>query len=498
VKKAVKNIISSYQFRFLFLFFIVWLILQYLFIPDADDFRWGSQYGVDMLKNGFDIAGNNRFFSNLLIVFFARFLIPKAIFYALIMTGIYYLIVEFTSKSKLMYSLTAFLIFTVSPGIFIDSLVVASFFMNYGLSLLFVLFYLHFAKSCFTKPSKKLTAAALVFAFPAQLVLETASIYLVVLSFLCLALYFYKKRKVTLPLLAWCILSILGFIVLMAGSKSQATGHAYRRMALPWVDYSNNNVLRGYLPDTCMSILKELKMLGIVPVAIISILLIVMIVKLNIKKSKSAFLIACILGYNVLFPLVIVSIYFFSDTIPSYSLTAYTIAFFEVFVSIAFVALSFYIFNICIKDKRLKQGIFFLLGSMLIVILPLMFIYPTGPRNLLLVAVFIIMMINSLLEYMIDQGLIKISIKKISLTALTGFLIVACGYSAIYGVIHYKFWKRQEYIEAQAAQGSKIIYAERLPLGYFTHFPNPTDPLYANSFNVYFKLDENIIFTEVH
>ena len=69
----------------LYLLTVVLFGVFYYFLPFAgDDWAWGSDIGIDRLKNGFD-GYNGRYLGNILIILATRSVIFKVLFCALIM-----------------------------------------------------------------------------------------------------------------------------------------------------------------------------------------------------------------------------------------------------------------------------------------------------------------------------------------------------------------------------------------------------------------------------
>ncbi|WP_242435449.1 hypothetical protein [Enterococcus faecalis] len=91
--------------KFIILAFLLLTIIFY-FIPYAhDEWMWGSQEGLDLLKNGFQ-GYNGRYFGNIFALIITRSVLIKSLFMSVSSSVLEYKMTKCTSKWTTFFILT--------------------------------------------------------------------------------------------------------------------------------------------------------------------------------------------------------------------------------------------------------------------------------------------------------------------------------------------------------------------------------------------------------
>jgi hypothetical protein len=478
------------------LFFLLFLILEALFVPVNDDWLWGSVSGIDSLKNGYAEA-SSRYVSNTLLIFLLRCPPVRIIFFATVMAGILYLILKLVPQTPLTPMLVAILLLCVSRGIFREVYAWSSGFINYTFSVFIDLAYILFAKWCWknavhTAKNIKLAIIIFILTLPAQLILEISTLYIVMLSFFCFAIFGLKNKKIHLPFLAWFLSSIIGMLVIMLPSFNNTIYKEYRSITMPFANGFKSGLLN--LVEASISMFTYAVLGNAVIWSILAALFIVLLHKQWRSISGWFKKVALILSELILALSIIIFILndIFNVSYPlvqAYKTLKYLKFYFAAFL-VLFIFL-FVISKLFIKSRK----IYFSLVSCAIFTLPYFVVSPFACRSFFASYIFFVMIFAELFHYMFKEKLANFNTKKLYASLLSIFAVLSVMFVYIYSFSLHEYTARNKYIFAEAKKGSKEITISTLRFESFYHTPTPYGPsggYLPRVFNAYYGLDEDI------
>lgn len=206
------------------LLFAVLLVLCYLFPYSHDDWGWGSQYGEDLLREGF--AGyNGRYLGNLMVMALTRSLALRTVTMALSFTAMIALIERITRGGFVAFFLSTLAIFAAPTMIFSQVVVWSAGFANYSFSVLLVLIYIKYVLPLLDaqqpRGGKGVMAALFFLGVVSSLLVEHVTVYCVVLA-IAVPVYTRKRLGRVYPQhIAYLIGVILAAILMFANSNYQ-------------------------------------------------------------------------------------------------------------------------------------------------------------------------------------------------------------------------------------------------------------------------------------
>lgn len=220
----------------LYLFTIVFFALFYYFLPFAgDDWAWGSDIGIERLKNGFD-GYNGRYLGNILIIIVTRSVIARII----ICTFIMFLLILILSKifdnlsdtknsnSNYIIAFSSVLILVLPNQIafgdlqpfqiFGSTVGWLSGFTNYVVPSALILFYYYFATN--KKAESKFIYLLLVFdGVLSCLCVEHYTLFCLMFSFSVIVYRFYYDRKICKKSLSFFVGAFVGALIMFTNSS---------------------------------------------------------------------------------------------------------------------------------------------------------------------------------------------------------------------------------------------------------------------------------------
>ena len=184
-----------------------------------DDLTWGGRIGIERLKIFFR-GYNGRYLGNIAVIILTR--MPRFFRSALMLFGIcllVYFVWLFFDKSKIIVSVFILCFFIMPLQIFSQTVTWISGFANYYISFLLSFIILYLDKEVLFMRGQRSKLLFFILGFASQLFLETNTIYVCFLSFLCLMLYLFMNRKLSTQLLAQAFGSCLGAVIMFSNSS---------------------------------------------------------------------------------------------------------------------------------------------------------------------------------------------------------------------------------------------------------------------------------------
>lgn len=490
---------KRYLFSFLCLFVLCWL-----FPYTGDDWAWGSSIGLERLAGKFDNY-NGRYFGNLVVLALTRSNFLKSAVMAFCLTGIMWYVQYLTKKEWSFYACALLLLFTPKE-ISMQAIVWTSGFSNYTVSIFLSLIYIGCIYWIFDNPEEidpsKLKQSWLqgifliLLGLCSSMIMEYLTLYNLLLSIFVVGYVFYRFRTVLIQHLCYLAGTALGTFLMFSNS-------AYAAIANGTGNYRTvPQSILGYLYQACKNYLsviyQQLYMFNLALNLAILIALVFLYfflfqkMRLGSKRqSKIAF--SCILisvsfwMYSVLTLLII-------GTSRKYP----PLLVFEGFFTIA-AALSVIIFSlIAAKLTHRMWKMLFLICSIVIMVTPLLFVTPIGPRCFFPSYVLFILFFVELCGMLPADTLSAYSKKMVSAFAHAGIAAALVFYLAIFSHIYYVANERVANARQKIAEGETTIELLELPYRTFLWVSTPyEDQNLAERFKLFYDLPLDITLVPV-
>ncbi len=489
----IKNVI------FVSITFLLFACLVYLFPYSGDDWAWGSQIGLDRLRTFFKNY-NGRYAGNLLVMALTRSKALDIIFTSGVITLACFLPKFYATSKKFFLLPLSLALFLIMPKeIWVQAVTWTAGFSNYFPPIVFSMIYLVTIKNIFEDSPPAYKKYVPVFAtltgFLSSLFMENVTLYVLALSAFVILFTFIKFKKIYLT-------HILNFAGCALGAILMFTNGAYSAIANEADTYRSTAFTKG-LVNTVLShvkIINEQLFIKNIPflcvVSVLCILSVVIYLKNNSNKNlKNASLIATFIN---LFSLGIICFknefsYWLIDinTTRASDKTNLFVFFFIGIYFLSVVAIS----AICVSDKKKMLKIQFILFSIPVLVFPLIFVNPIGPRCFLpayfLGVVFCVLMADFVSENIKSREAFNLSLT----TSLSAVCAVAFAFLiSIYMPIHCYDIKRNEYAILQAQAGEKTITLCKLPYGSYVWTGDPNKAPWDERYKLFYGIDENVKF----
>lgn len=232
--------------------------MLYLAPLRLDDWTWGSSIGIDRLKT-FSAGYNGRFFSNTVtpvLLHIPAFI--RVIFQVAVLGGVGYYLYR-TVKNAYLFYLSVLLILLMPAEIYNQTVTWVSGFTNFVLPILSVLFVYHLCTNVILE-NKPVPLPAILIICPviilSQGILETTTIYIFFMLAVTLCLYYVRYKKLSIPCAIFLICSIVGALLMFSngGYIKNINGQDYKEIHITggpafilwyaWNTYIENIVVR--------------------------------------------------------------------------------------------------------------------------------------------------------------------------------------------------------------------------------------------------------------
>ena len=493
-KLSVSNDIpSKRKYIFAALFFLAG-ILQFVLIFKQpyrlDDLTWGGVIGEQRLADLFSDY-NGRYIGNFVVLFLTRIpvilrsLIQELFVVILLIES--YLILK---KDRMSSSMFLILYFTMPLPILSQSVLWISGFSNYCVSAVLVLLVLLVDFRCLEKNEdgkKDSVEGILLFdlcVISGQLILETATIYIIVLSIVVLALYIKRYKGINAILVSQLISSIIGAVIMFMNASYVSAyvhdGTTYKAITIG--DYRFKDLLYNLYVVFDEKIAKM--WLGNNLILNIVLSIIVIIICYRLKNT---------IGYIFGTVGLIFLAGFIYDVVDG-DRSVLNSDLWLVTVSITFTIFVILVAVFVIDKKETKTRLLIFLGSTVILMLPTLFATPIHDRcffNTYLIWAFITVEFG---HYLLDG--IQFNSKTCdNVTALTFALIIVISIATIVGQM--LSWKiesiRLSEIEKCKSENSAFLIIPRVPnANVYCFGANLEDEYWWDNYKSYYDIDSSV------
>ncbi len=481
--------------------FALFFALALLFPYSGDDWAWGSSIGIERLECWFSNY-NGRYAGNLLVLLLTRSKILSAAFISssVILSGI---ICYASLKNKKAVSLLFFtlILLLVSRPIFSQSLVWTSGYSNYVPSILMTFICIYLMQNIFEKKKpvypKYYAPFLLITAFVSSLFMETVTLLNICLGFLIIAYTLIKFKRLYLTHVFFLAGSVTGAMYMFSNEAYLHIANnedGYRETALSGelIDFIEsvfghaNYIFNGFVLD-------NLFLFSVLSVLCIAIGII------HTKTSKAK--ITCVISYfcsavnAVTLILLIakknngfwrlVTVFLNPDYIGHFMLYA-VCAIFILSLSVQII--------VCIKNKSIRDKLILYIISTVLLIIPLFFVTPIGPRCYFAPYLMLDITAVTLFNYAVNEYKIsKKALRHVSTVMLAGLLSVMLFLFTVFIPVNHYSKLRDEYVIAQSQlEDRKNIFVCKVPYSDFVWTGNPaSSELLRERYLLFNNIDTN-------
>lgn len=475
----IKNI--SFRFQLLIVF-ILMFFLTYLFPYSGDDWAWGSSIGLNRLYNGF-ANYNGRYLGNIIVLLLTRSNILKSIVMSITIVCIAYGIMCFINKeNKKIFWISLLLIFLIPTNILAQGIVWTSGFTNYAIPVLLIVVYLNIFKNIFTDSEDyeingKLSFITLLLGFSNALFMENITIYN---SFISLILFIYtyiKFKKFDYVQFSFFVGSIFGLVLMFSNGAYYNIANnndGYRQIA------QNSNILIRCF-DLYFSKFYHLFSFDNYALNVFLSTVILFFTRILIKIEKSK--VTEIALYLCMSYYISYICYIFIRIInPNWNIMLKYTRYFEGGLVIIFCIVTLIVTLIGLNSFTQMKKAFFLETSIIVLVAPLFFVNPIGPRCFLP-------------SYILFVALVCCFIDEIQLPQVSMPLILSVGICYlyllnVYSVIYKNVLDRNIMIQNNVMI-SKKIYIDELPYKNYVWTGDPKIKIWNDRFKLFYDIPED-------
>lgn len=466
--------------KFYILFFAAVTLIAFLFVPSADDWGWGSSYGLKLLENRFD-GYNGRYLGNIFAIALTRMPVLLPFIKSFTITAVLRYIIRYSETDDKSFMFLSASILIIPTSLLTQGFIWTAGFSNYYISALIIIAGFSMITSGRKKSIPELVLI-LIISVSGQLFMETYTLFAAALSALILVVKFRKEKKAD----AACIVHFIGCII---GAVIMFTNSAYVIIANGEDKYQKITVgseEKSFI-TTCFERLFSDVLYNIV-ISCLPVLLALLIVSIVLLKQQGKMK----GGARAAVAAAFVSMAAFGG------LAAYSAAVLhskdKIFFFVGFTALSILTvcaaaFIKCLDEKSKKKVLVCFIAAVLLSV-PFCVVSPVGGRCFVCVDFLCIVALG---EYFRHLNKEKIQRKKVNAFAvILAFVLIfdAAGYATV----NYYTHKKIETITAEAEKGSRLVTLQKTKLGFLTYGVDtePYNKKYMRYFCDYYDLPEGL------
>ncbi|MDD4188240.1 MAG: DUF6056 family protein [Bacilli bacterium] len=471
----MKKILGNKVNIILVIFIIEVMFLMYFFPVLHDDLLHGS------IPLGFNFMPhvNGRYLGN----FFGLALAASLFFRVIIKSAIIFLII-FLSKKLLKINKNIYLLIFISLFLFMpkemfrETIPFTAGFANYVIPIVGILFmmYIHLNNKMYKNNFLTIILFLSIGIFN-SLFVEHITIFNLILAIYLLIFSYIKTKKINFIYLSYFVGAIAGLIIMF-------TNHTYL------VTVNGEDTYRAF--STLQEILKKpfaiLRAAFFHNYAINFSLIYLIIILFKNKIMKKNYISSFAIFFIILFGL-----YSFIKLIDSDMLLLgnYTKHFEALITFIFFILIGYLIYLSKLLNKSELYRLLFYIISIIMILAPLVFVSPLGPRCYIITYILMVILIIDLFIIMEKNKIINIKCIFNILTII--ILIQLIFYLSIYGSIYSKNNERLKFVNYQLKQKLEVIEIIDLPYPEYLHMPNICSEYGEIVFRNYYNIPENIV-----
>ncbi len=440
------------------------LCIFFYFVPYTDDdLRWGSQIGVNRLRNGFAGYGG-RYLGYLIIMGLTRSIVLKILFMSAVIVMIVCL-VRYITRLQIAPYIALLLIMVAPLSLFRSTISWVSGFANYVTSICFTLVYIAYTAYFDRKEGKQqsgwLVVPLFLLGIINTLLVEHFTIYNVLLGVFVVAAFALKYKRVFIQFAGYMIGTLVGAWWMFSNSayyKILNGTDLYRDvgdgMSIQSIYYGLYKICQyGYLNNVVMNI-----------AILIAFIFIVWKCRKKLSKSEQSLVNICLL---INFAYIIAGVLFHNlfdgtDVFDRKFRFAFVgITLLSVFAHVAIVM-------ILAKYDRCFKEILFFLVSIMIIDAPFLVVNPVTPRVFFGSYIFFTMEFCIMIKDICSEKGICFE-RDIMKFCKMGLVVGAVFYISVFLLIYKADVERLQDIRKQVAEGKKKVVMYSIPYEQFVH-----------------------------
>lgn len=456
---------------------IIIFLISLLFPLSGDDWPWkATALNMDFIKNmSNSISINGRYIANIIVMLLTKSIILRGIIIAIVLVGICEIIYCETKINRLYF----WILFLLMPkDILRQSIIWASGFTNYTISILLLLIDILCIEKLFSKNVSWLKGIFLLFLFfVSSFFIENLTIFLLLFSFVMNIIYLIKNKKLNLNMQLAFIGSLIGNIVMF----SQAAYHnvitgadGYRTIAMSFKELLNRILNNCGITMVNYCVIQN--------VFVVSFLVIILYVY-YIKKCKKNKFISLFFIYMFMYIFYILCL----KINPNWSILMKHTYLFNEISTFTFLILLFANIIVLFKNHNDFKRILLIISSIIGLLAPLSIVTPIGARNFLMIYILEIFLTLTIFKNIKVNKEFNL-VLKLLLVFLIGF------YVNIYGYIQLASIRRFNYIEKQVSQGKTTINVPKLPYAEYVWNPDFDSDYLAGAFRLSYNIPNDVEF----
>lgn len=473
--------------------FVLLTILFYMVPYSHDEWMWGTQEGINLLKNGFQ-GYNGRYFGDLLSLIITRSVLVKALIMSTTIVILFilinkYLLSHFRKFNKtLACFIVLFLLFSLSPIMIKQTYGWPAAFVNFVPPTLFIILFIDICTKKFKKEIQlsriKEIICGICISLGMQFFSENITLYSLIVGVASFIIFSISSRKLDLFSLTFSIVSsICTFLMFSNPAYSTAASqtHGYKEITLTF-----DVLIEKLYSELIPYIFYENKIVSL----IVPTLIIIFILK-DFSMYSQKYSIKKILN---IFVLIISSIYLIF-TLLFYPNLTLSVTYNDLIISsfgflFAFALICFTIINF---DSWKRNSLLLIILSIPLVSFSLVAANPIGARSFYPVYIFWILMILFIIgEIFCNSSISTTTIQ--SYCIATGILVasVLLFYFSIYGYTFKATLQRNNIIEESVLMNAKEINLPKLPNDTYYWQTDTKNTTWLKRFKKFYHIPDNI------
>jgi len=464
-------------------FWATFAALAYLFPYNGDDWAWGSNAGIQRLHSWFHDY-NGRYAGDLVVLFLVRtpWLTPLVL--SAVVTLSLFLVLELTGhRTPVGYGFAALLFLAMPRAQWREAVAWLSGFSNYAFGTACLLVFLWVAKLDWTGRLTRWTAprrvGILVLAFVSALFVENITVYLVVASLIVLVAIGVQHRRLSWDALCWFVGAVGGAAFMFSNGEYRLVQHAgpgFHRVEHSGIGHK---LARLSGPISRMTLGNDL-LLAVV------LVLLILLAALGLARRGRRLLGGAMVALGVAVLAVSWSV---RELIGSGSVGGWS--------NLNGVALVLLLGLLCavaaltVDDRGRRLGVYACSLSIPVLIVPLAFVNPIGPRcfycTYLVLFVLAGLVFTEPLSVRVPR--LQPALAVVASVAAVGLFV---GYFVVYGSLTQAADQRIHRIRAEVAAGATKVHVQPLPYGSYVHQPNPVTSIEKGHFRAFYHLPSKL------
>src|SRR5690606_16026446 len=472
---------------------IFFLTLAYNTPLTGDDWTWGTEAGLDRLKNWFKDY-NGRYLGNLVELAITRNEVVRIILMGLGSALLVYLTAKIIEVQKWgIYLLAFILVMSVPVNVFAQTFAWAAGFANYITSLCFLIFYLLIVRNIYNDEVPKYRKSLYFIVIPlgiiTQLFVEHITVFVIYTSIFVIFYTYIKHKKFFGIHIAFMISNIIGFIIMFSNGAywNIINGSDSYRSIKTEEAAIETGILEKIYTEYSGYMHKFLFLNNFVLNLFICILVILLVTTFKengklitpLKYTISLFMAGYMLYGIIIKPMV------GPDFLGHLTVHFETILTLLFFVALVFAVLFF------VTNNPLKVRLLYYLSGVILLTAPFIFITPFGPRCVLASYIFMVIISLELFVYVLKEN--NWSEKVFTPILLYVAIVFTFVYFFVFSMNGQVNRERLVHIEKELEKQVEVIEVRERPYRQFHWMSSPLPHLYqGTTFKKYYNIPNDV------